>query len=77
MIITLYQQSGMTGKQQLKYFVTLQSQYHHYCRKVSKVAWLSILDHLWNNPLFVHTKFDVNYYNGGRVAVWTDEFKEG
>lgn len=76
MTITLYHQSWITGKQQLKYFVTLQSPHHHYYRQVSKVAWLTILDHLWNNPMFAHTKFDVNYYNGGRVAVWTDEFKE-
>lgn len=77
MTILLYKESWLTGKERVRYIVALHSQHHHYARMLSKESWLTILDHLWNNPLFVHTKFDVNYYNGGRVAVWTDEFKEG
>ena len=79
MTITVYQQSGqswITGKTTVKYIITLQSVHHEYWRRVSKESWLNILDHLWNNPLFAHTKLDVNYYNGGQVTVWTDEFKE-
>ena len=76
MIITLYQESGDNWKERVRYFVVFCSPRHCKCRKVSKESWLTILDHLWNNPLFAHTKFDVNYYNGGKVAVWTDEFKE-
>ena len=76
MTIILYQESWDGRKDHVRYFVILKSAHHHYCRKVSKESWLTILDHLWNNPLFAHTKFDVNYYNGGRVAIWTDEFKE-
>lgn len=77
MIITLYQESGGNWCEPVRYFVVFFSARHCRCRKVSKKSWLTILDHLWNNPLFTHTKFDVEYYHGGRVAVWTDEFKEG
>lgn len=80
MTITLYQESGNNWREPVRYFVVFRSPRHCRCRKVSKESWLAIMDHYWNNPMFVHTKFDVNYhddYNGVRVTVWRDEFEGG